>query len=72
MFLIKMDKSIAYWYRIRCISQLKLRGIYSVQNVLIEVDFCQRLTFTASVEHFVLVATADDQGYGVHLPRAVP
>lgn len=43
-----------------------------MQNVLIEVDFCQRLTFTASVEHFVLVATADDQGYGVHLPRAVP
>lgn len=33
-----------------------------MQNVLTEVDFCQRLTSAASVEHSVFVATASDQG----------
>lgn len=43
-----------------------------MQDVLTEVDFCQRLTSAASVEHFVFVATASDQSYGMHLPRTVP
>lgn len=33
-----------------------------MQDVLTEVDFCQRLTSAASVEHSVFVATASDQG----------
>lgn len=63
------DKNIACQFRMRYLSQLKLRSIYSMHDVLTEADFCLNVgvSASASMEHVLFVATTSDQDFGMHL-----